>query len=127
MARKGKVSCLAKRDLLNRPAVAVDTLEARGRQYEELGLVHDAIDLYAKAGATDALQRLLKVAVEDGDQFMFKGLCRILQYEPSREEWTALAAKAEMLGKQAFAAQAYGEAGVEMADAAQQSASGEDS
>lgn len=113
MARKGKMSCLAKRELLNRATVAVDTLEAVGRRYEEAGLVHDAIDLYAKAGAAEALQRLLEVAVEEGDWFMFKGLCRALQREPSRDQWLTLAAKAEALGKQVFAVQAYQEAGEE--------------
>lgn len=116
MARKGKLSCLGKRDLLNRSAVAVDTLQEKGEQYEEVGLFHDAIDLYAKAGAKSALQRLLEVAVEEGDWFMFKGLCRSLQREPTPEECLKLAEKAEALGKHAFAVQANREAGVETED-----------
>lgn len=116
MARKGKMTCLEKRELLNRSVVSLDVLKARGEHYEELNLVHDAVDLYEKAGANDALRKLLNVAVEEGDTFLFRRLCRILKYQPGEEEWLSLARQADALGKQAFAAEASRECGEETID-----------
>lgn len=100
------MSCLAKRDLLNQSVVSVENLLSRGERYEEFGLLHDAVDFYEKANATDALLRMLKIVQEEGDAFLFKRINRILNREPDQSEWLVLAEQAERLGKQAFAAEA---------------------
>jgi hypothetical protein len=105
--RKDSLSCLEKRDLLNQPAASIETLSSWGGKYEEAGSVFDALDFYAKANNREALERLLKLASDEGDVFLFKQVCRVLKYEPGAEEWLAVAKKAEELGKLAFAAQAY--------------------
>ena len=106
MAQKESLSCLAKRDLLNQSAVSLENLLSWGIHYEELGLLHDAVNFYEKAKATDALGRVLKIAQEEGDTFLFKRVNRILNREPDRQEWLSLANQAERLGKEAFAAEA---------------------
>jgi hypothetical protein len=107
MAQKESLSCLAKRDLLNQSAVSLENLISWGNHYEQLGLLHDAVNFYEKAKATDALGELLKIAQEEGDTFLFKRINRILNREPDRQEWLALANQAERLGKEAFAAEAF--------------------
>jgi tetratricopeptide (TPR) repeat protein len=113
MAKNGKLSCLEKRDLLNQAAVSIETLVRWGEQYEAMGLVHDAVDFFEKAHAREALERLLPIAREEGDLFLFKRLCRFLSREITRDEWLQLAAKAEEQGKIRFAAEAYRSAGDE--------------
>lgn len=113
MAKKPEFSCLIKRDLLNQPVASVENLLSWGQQYEEQGLLHDAVEFYEKAQAKEALLRLLEVAREEGDTFLFKRVNRILKREPTREEWLSLANQAEQSGKEAFAADAHGQLGQE--------------
>lgn len=113
MAKKRELSCLIKRDLLNQPVASVENLLSWGQQYEEQGLLHDAVEFYEKAQAKEALLRLLEVAREEGDTFLFKRVNRILKREPTREEWLSLAKQAEQSGKEAFAADAQVQLGPE--------------
>lgn len=113
MGKKRELSCLIKRDLLNQPVASVENLLSWGQQYEEYGLLHDAVEFYEKAQAKEALFRLLEVAQEEGDTFLFKRVNRILKREPPREEWLSLAKQAEQAGKEAFAAEAHLQLGIE--------------
>jgi tetratricopeptide (TPR) repeat protein len=113
MARKEWLSCLEKRDLLNQSAVSVEALIRWGEHYEREGLVHDAVDFYEKANAREPLARMRENALQSGDYFLCLRVCRVLGCENQREEWLALARRAEELGKFAFAAQAYRRAGEE--------------
>jgi hypothetical protein len=112
MAKKYDLSCLEKRDLLNETAVSLETLLSWGEHYEEVGSLYDAVDFYEKAGAREALARLLKKAQDVGNVFLFHRISRIIGHEPDRDEWLALANRAEELGKPAFAAEAYRLGGV---------------
>lgn len=106
MGIKDKLGCMEKRDLLNQTVASTETLLAYGSRYEELGMVHDAVDFYEKAGAQELLHRLLREAQNDGDLFLFKRICRILGHTPDRQEWLELSLRAEVLGKEAFAGEA---------------------
>lgn len=114
MGRMNKPTCLEKRDLLNQAAVSLDTLTGIGESFEQSDYVYDAADFYQKANAREGLSRLLESSREEGNVFLFKRICRILGHEPSREEWMALARRAEALGKLTFAAEAYSQAGEPM-------------
>lgn len=116
MVKKNWLNCLEKRDVLNQSPISVESLKQWGEQYEEEGLDHDAFDFYQKAAATEALRRLLKRAEESGDYFLFCRICRVINHEPSEEEWVALARQAESLGKNAYAKEAYRRAGKEIPD-----------
>jgi hypothetical protein len=106
MARKYDLSCLEKRELLNEATASAEALLSWGEHCEEVGSLHDAADFYEKAGAREALSRLLARAQDAGNVFLFRRLCRMLGLEPGREEWVVLAHRAEELGKLAFAAEA---------------------
>jgi hypothetical protein len=112
MAKKYDLSCLEKRDLLNETAVSFETLLSWGEHYEEVGSLYDAVDFYEKAGAREALARLLKKTQDLGNVFLFHRISRIIEHEPNHDEWLALANRAEELGKLAFAAEAYRLGGV---------------
>ena len=113
MAKEDLLSCLAKRDLLNQTVVSVETLLHWGKVHEDEGLVHDAVNFYEKANAREDLARLLGRAQEDGDVFLYSRLCRLLDHKAEKEDWIALARRAEEAGKHSFAAEAYRRAGLE--------------
>lgn len=101
------LSCLEKRDLLNQPAASVDALVGWGDRSLRAGLIHDALDFYEKAGAPEALSRLLEIAESEGDAFLLRRVCSILGREPTTEQWLAVAEQAERLGKERFACKGY--------------------
>ncbi|MFP5213184.1 MAG: hypothetical protein ACLGPL_07370 [Acidobacteriota bacterium] len=109
------LSCLKKRDLLNRPVASVETLMEWGRRYEAEGMVNDAVFFYEKAEAREDLERLGNAAVEEGDAFLINRIARILGHEVPREQWLTTAKRAEESGKLAFAAEAYRRGGDEEA------------
>jgi len=111
---RGTLNCLEKRDLLNQTPVSVELLKQWGERYESEGLVHDAVDFYEKAGASEALRRLLGNARESGDFFLFSRIHRVLKDEPDEGDWLKIAGQAESLGKYAFAAQVYRHIGREV-------------
>jgi len=110
------MNCLEKRDLLNRTAVSVERMLSWGEFYEERGQVHDAVDFYLKANASEPLSCLLDKAREEGDLFLYQRLCQALGIVPGPEEWMALAREAQRLGKNAFADRALRLAGDEEAE-----------
>jgi len=118
MAGNNQLSCLAKRDLLNEQSASADVLLSWAQHFVERELLPDAVDFYEKAGAKDQLHELLKVAVEEGDAFLFKRINRCLGRGPEQQEWLLLASNAQRLGKDAFALEALRQAGVETAAAA---------
>ena len=62
MGKDALLSCLDKRELLNQSPISVAKLVDWGEQYEEAGLVHDALDFYERAGASEAMEKLLRTA-----------------------------------------------------------------
>lgn len=105
MAKKYDLSCLEKREMLNEQAASAEVLLSWGEHYEEVGSLHDAVDFYEKAGAKEALSRILDRARADGNVFLFRRIVRLLGLEPGPEEWAVLAGRAEELGKLTFAAE----------------------
>lgn len=116
MARSNLLSCLEKRDMLNQSEIAEDKLSDWGERYEEADMLSDAVDFYEKADAAEPLERLLKVAHEQGDAFLYGRILRALGREGSKEEWAALGEKARDLGKLAYAREAFTKGGVETGD-----------
>lgn len=115
MLKGSGLNCLDKRDLLNQHAASVETLLRWGSTFEESALFHDAVDFYQKAGAHEPLKRLLDLAMEEGDLFLFKRVCKALGVEPDVGQWRQLGERAKLHGKLLFAAEAFGHAGLEEA------------
>jgi hypothetical protein len=113
VTRTNLLSCLEKRDLLNQSAVSIGKLQEWGSIYEEAGLINDAIDFYERANETDRLEKLLGVAMEEGDAFIFGRILKALNREATPGEWISLGEKAAERGKHAFAKEAYKRGGVE--------------
>ncbi len=113
MRRSSGLNCLDKRDLLNQTAASVETLLRWGSTFEEADQYHDAVDFYEKAGAREPLLRLLDLAVEEGDLFLFKRVCKALDMEPDADRWKQAGERAREQGKLLFAAEAFRRAGVE--------------
>jgi hypothetical protein len=112
MAKEYLLECLEKRDLLNDAGVSEAILLDWGQRFEQAGLLNDAVEFYDKADAKDDLRRILQIALDEGDLFLYSKLCRLLGYEASRDQWLALADKAEEAGKLSFAAEARRKGGV---------------
>ena len=113
MGKANLLACLEKRDLLNQAAVSVKELLEWGARYEEEGLPSDALEFYERANSAEPLEKLLLVAREEGDAFLYGRILKALGRESVPEEWIALGRKAEELGKEAYARQAFDKGGLE--------------
>jgi hypothetical protein len=111
LTMKELLSCLDKRDLLNKPSASVESLVDWGQGYLEAGFVYDAVDFFEKAGAQEPLRKLLELAQVEGDVFLLRRIHAILGQEPPTAVSLAVAEQAESLGKTLFAIKAYAHAG----------------
>ncbi len=119
MGKTGLLTCLEKRDLLNRSAVSVDQLLKWGRLYEEEGLINDAIDFYEKANSTESLENLLSLSLSEGDTFNYARVLKALGRQAPADEWISIGKRAAELGKDAFAREAFKRGGLEPAEMAE--------
>ncbi len=119
MGNSGLLTCLEKRDMLNRSAVSVDQLLKWGRLYEEGGLINDAIDFYEKASSSEALENLLSLSLREGDAFNYARIMKALGRQAPADEWISLGKRAAELGKDAFAREAFKKGGLETAEIAE--------
>lgn len=115
MEKSSLLTCLEKRDMLNRSAVSVDQLLKWGRLYEEQGQINDAIDFYEKANSAKSLEDLLSLSLREGDAFNYARIMKVLGRQVPAEEWISLGKRAAELGKDAFAREAFKRGGLETA------------
>ncbi len=113
------LTCLEKRDMLNRSAVSVDQLLKWGRLYEEEWQINDAIDFYEKANSSKSLEDLLSLSFREGDAFNYARIMKVLGRQAPAEEWISLGKRAAELGKDAFAREAFKRGGLETAEIAE--------
>jgi hypothetical protein len=113
MGKVNLLACLEKRDLLNQPAVSVKQLLEWGARYEEEGLINDAVEFYERANSADHLEKLLPVALEEGDAFLYGRILKALGREAVPREWISLGQRAGELGKDAYALEAFKRGGLE--------------
>jgi uncharacterized protein YicC (UPF0701 family) len=125
LGKPNLLGCLEKRDLLNRSAVSVDQLVEWGGIFEEQELINDAIDFYIKAGSSEALEKLLPLAHQEGDIFVYTRLLKALGRQVPAEEWISLGKKAAELGKESCAREAFKKGGVETEQEAEVEVQGE--
>jgi hypothetical protein len=125
LGKPNLLGCLEKRDLLNRSAVSADQLVEWGEIFEEQDLINDAIDFYIKAGSSEALEKLLPPAHQEGDIFVYTRLVKALGRQVPAEEWISLGKKAAELGKDSCAREAFKKGGVETEQEAEVEAQGE--
>lgn len=119
MEKSSLLTCLEKRDMLNRSAVSVDQLLKWGRLYEEQGQINDAIDFLEKANSSKSLEDLLSLSLREGDAFNYARIMKVLGRQAPAEEWISLGKRAAELGKDAFAREAFKRGGLETAEIAE--------
>jgi hypothetical protein len=113
MPRGSLLGCLEKREILNQPAVSVESLSRWGQVFSELDLFHDAMDFYEKAGDEEPIRNLMTLAREEGNLFLFKRACKALKLDPDVDQWLNLGRNAKERGLLLYAAEAFRMAGVD--------------
>ena len=113
MGKTNLLSCLEKRDLLIQSAVSIDKLLQWAEVYEEAGQINDAIDFYERANAAEPLEKLLAIAHEEGDAFVYGRILKALNREATPQEWISLGEKAAEIEKHAYAKEAFKRAGLQ--------------
>lgn len=68
--------------------------------YVEADREIEAVDFFARAEASDELERLQATSLERGDVFLFRAATGALDAEPSSETWTRLAEAARAAGRE---------------------------
>lgn len=111
MARSQIPDALARRHLLERELPAAQALRiAEACLAQERRL--EALDFLRVAGASDALDALRALALEQGDAFLLRSVAAASGRPPERDEWLRLGEAATAQGKQRYAAEARRTAGV---------------
>jgi hypothetical protein len=96
---------LERRHLIERqlePARALAIAEA----YLAGERAQESIAFLARAGATERLESLWRLAVEQGDPFLLREVAAALGREPDGATWRTLAGAADAAGKDRYAAEA---------------------
>jgi len=116
MARKSVIpDPLKRRHLVEEefdPQRALRVAEA----YLEAGRSFEAVEFLRKADARERLGALRREAVETGDPFLLRQVCRALGESPGAGDWRALAEAARGLGKEVQARDAERQAELTAAD-----------
>jgi hypothetical protein len=97
---------LTRRQLLNAASTSAAKLSEMGQEFASQGFLSDAVDFFAKAKDREGLARVLDLAMDEGDYFLFTRINKILGLPAGHAECQRLADRAEQLGKLAFAGQA---------------------
>ena len=100
-----------KQKLLYAQDISSDVLVKHGTAFFEEGWLSDAIDFFAKAEHTEGVEQVKRVAVEEGDAFLFKRCLDLLGIEDASSQWCELADRALALGKLQFAREGYRKCG----------------
>jgi hypothetical protein len=106
-AENSVLPCLKKRDLLNDESVNVDVLIQEGQKFQDLGYLHDALELFAKAEYSEGIARILNQAIQDGDYFLAKIASRKMDSPIGQEQLIVLGEKALEEKKYSYAVRAF--------------------
>ena len=98
--------CLSRRRTLSDGSVRPDKLSQIGRDLVVAGNLSDALDFLGKARDVEALARLVPVAIDEGDLFIFTRVKKALEEEIQPEELDIIIDSARRHGKESFALQA---------------------
>lgn len=102
MARNAIPDPLSRRHLIERDLDAAQA-GAIAEAYLREGRTVEALIFLVKAGDEERTQTLRDRAVESGDAFLLKEICRVSGRDEPSEVWTALADHAEAAGKERYA------------------------
>ncbi len=96
-----------KQKILYIDATPAKTLISLGEQYLKENRLSDAIEFFQKAAHREGLEKILEIAVEDGDVLDFQQVLKALGRDATEAEWDRIGQRALALGKYTFALQAF--------------------
>jgi hypothetical protein len=105
--------CARKRKVLNDGKLSAEQLIALGEAYRESDLLYDAAEFFRKASYDQGLVELSRLALEEGDSFLFGLTARGGTDEEMRKAWDELGRKAMALKKFSHAIRAFRKSGDE--------------
>ncbi len=80
-----------------------ETLKKYGDLFLEEGNISDAMDFYKKAKYFDGIEDIKNISFDSGDVMIFERAMKILNKEPSPDQWEKIGQKAISLKKYYFA------------------------
>jgi hypothetical protein len=98
---------LKRRDILYGKDTPAEVLREYGDLYLKDGKPNDAVEFFGRARHTEGLRRIRRMAMDEGDLFLFSRAEEFLQEEVSPEEWRNLGNKALEKGKLHFALKSF--------------------
>jgi len=106
-SKNSLLTCLKKRDILNRDEIDSQALVDYGSRYLRFELLNDALDFFEKAQHSEGISKIKDLAIQSGDLFLYKRCCSILGTRENKKELLELAERAISYGKMSFASQVY--------------------
>ncbi|MDR1486687.1 MAG: hypothetical protein LBT62_01640 [Deltaproteobacteria bacterium] len=88
----------AKRQLSENPNAGAESLTKAGEELLQAGFLADSLDFFQKASNNDMLRQILKLAVEQGDFFLYTKARSALKVEPELDDLKSLADNASQSG-----------------------------
>lgn len=106
MSKDGLPDAVTKREIVygNR-SWSLGLIEC-GNRCVKNGQLMDALLYYLKAGATDKIEEVVSLAVEDGNAFLLEQIERLTKEEKGKDLWEKLQENAQNKGKNAYATRA---------------------
>lgn len=98
---------LKRRDILYGQNTPAEVLREYGDLYLHEGKPNDAVEFFGQARYKEGLQDIRRMAMEEGDLFLFSRATEFLQEEVSAEDWKKLGTKALEKGKYLFALKCF--------------------
>jgi tetratricopeptide (TPR) repeat protein len=96
-----------KQKILYVDATPAKTLISLGERYLNEDRVSDAIEFFQKAGYREGLEKILAMAVENGDVMDFQQVLKALGRDAADSDWERIGQRALALQKYTFALQAF--------------------
>jgi hypothetical protein len=98
---------LKRRDILYGKGTPEQVLWEYGDLYLREGRANDAVEFFGQACYKEGLHRIYRIALEEGDSFLFSRVTEFLQEQVPREDWKKLGRKALDKEKYLFALKCF--------------------
>jgi hypothetical protein len=98
---------LKRRDILYGQNTPAEVLREYGDLYLHEGKPNDAVEFFGQARYKEGLQSICRMAMEEGDLFLFSRATEFLQEEVPTEDWRKLGRKSLEKGKYLFALKCF--------------------
>ena len=95
---------IKRRDFLHSEKSSPEALSQAGREFFAQERYSDALDFFEKSNDKDGVQKIKRIALQNGDTFLLARLDRFDRTLVTREEWDAAAKTAEAVGRPSMAA-----------------------